>query len=62
MEELKVLKEIAGDLKEKGYTMNIYYDGKMVIRIGKDASSGLLSLFGPIEVKDLKTMLKLIED
>ncbi len=62
MEELNALKEIAGDLKEKGYTLNLYKNGKLIIRIGKGARSGLLSLFGPIEVKDLKAILKLIED
>jgi hypothetical protein len=60
VEGLKSLKGIAKRLKEDGYTVNISYEDKVILRLGKNARSGLLSLFGPIEVKDLKTVLKIL--
>jgi len=57
---LESLKGIAKELKDKNYTVNVYHNGKIVLRIGKNASSGILSYFAPVEIKDLKTLLKLI--
>ena len=57
---LESLKGIANELKDHGYTINVYHKGKIVMRIGKNASSGILTYFAPIEIKDLKTLLKLI--
>lgn len=61
MEELKALKGLATELKDNGYTLNIFHEGKLILRMGKEAKPGLLSVFGPVEVKDLATMLKFLE-
>jgi hypothetical protein len=54
------LLEIASSLKENECTLNIFAEGKLILRMGKKASPGLLSPFGPIEINDLKAVLKLL--
>lgn len=54
MERLKTVKRAAEELKAKGITVNVVYKGKAVFRIGADAKPGLLSMFGDVEVLDLK--------
>jgi hypothetical protein len=54
MEGLKKIKEVAEQLKAKGITINVIYKEKPVFRIGKNAKPGLLSVFGDVEVLDLK--------
>ena len=61
MKELEALKGIAAELKERGYTLNILDEEKLILKMGAEAKPGLLSVFGPIEVKDLKAILKLME-
>jgi len=61
MEELKALKGMAVKLKDNGYTLNIFDGEKLILRMGKEAKPGLLSVFGPVEIKDLVTMVKLLE-
>jgi len=61
MEELKALKGMAVELKDNGYTLNIFDGEKLILRMGKEAKPGLLSVFGPVEIKDLVTMVKLLE-
>jgi hypothetical protein len=60
MKELGRLKKLAEELKERGYTVNVMIEGNPVLRIGKEAKPKLLSFFGPIEIKDLKTALKIL--
>jgi hypothetical protein len=59
MEQLRVLKGWAQELERRGYTLNVTREGKPILRLGKEAKPGLLSLLGPIEVKDLKAVLSL---
>ncbi|RLF61229.1 MAG: hypothetical protein DRN25_00830 [Thermoplasmata archaeon] len=54
------IRDFAIELKNKGYTLNVLNNGKLILRMGKNASSGILTYFAPIEIKDLKTLLKLI--
>lgn len=61
MEKLKALKGMAVELKDNGYTLNIFDGEKLILRMGKEAKPGLLSVFGPVEIKDLVTMVKLLE-
>ncbi|MFQ5975029.1 MAG: hypothetical protein ACE5J5_01760 [Candidatus Hydrothermarchaeales archaeon] len=60
MEGLKKLKGFAEELKEKGYTVNVRHNGDAILRMGKEAEPGILSLFGPIEVLDLKAVAKIL--
>lgn len=61
MKELEALKGMATRLEEEGYTLNIFEGEQLILKIGAEAEPGLLSVFGPIEVKDLKAILKLLE-
>lgn len=61
MEELKALKGLAVELKDNGYTLNVFHGEKLILRMGKEAKPGLLSVFGPVEVKDLMGVVKLLE-
>jgi hypothetical protein len=61
MKELEALRGLATRLEQDGYTMNIFEGEKLILKIGAEAKPGLLSVFGPIEVKDLKAILKLVE-
>ncbi|MFH1774563.1 MAG: hypothetical protein ABH874_06355 [Methanobacteriota archaeon] len=60
MERLKALRSFAKDMEDKGYTVSVFHEGKLIIRIGKDAK-GLFSFFG-VEVGNLKTLLKFLEE
>ncbi|MEE8402437.1 MAG: hypothetical protein V3R93_01650 [Candidatus Hydrothermarchaeaceae archaeon] len=60
MEELKALKGLAEKLKDNGYTLNIFDGEKLILKVGKEAKPGLLSTFGPLEVKDLVGALKFL--
>jgi hypothetical protein len=54
VEGIKRIKQAAERLKEKDLTVNVIYKGKAAFRIGKEAKPGLLSMFGDVEVLDLK--------
>jgi hypothetical protein len=54
MERIRKVKKVAEELKAKDITVNVVYKGKAVFRIGADAKPGLLSMFGDVEVLDLK--------
>lgn len=60
MKALEGFRALAEGLSEKGCTLNVSYQGKPVLRVGKEAKPGLLALLGPIEVRDLVTLLKLL--
>jgi len=60
MERLKALRSFAKDMEDKGYTVSVFHEDKLIIRLGKDAK-GLLSFFG-VEVGNLKTLLKVLEE
>lgn len=62
MQELGFLKDIGDTLKEKGLTVNVYTDEKLIMKIGSAAKPGLLSILGPVEVKDLKKVLVLLKE
>jgi len=62
MEKLKALKGLAEELKNQGYTLNILNEGKLILKVGKEAKPGLLFAIGPIEVKDLAGVLKFLGD
>jgi hypothetical protein len=53
---------LANELKEMECTLNIISNGKLILRMGERAKPGLLSPLGPIEIKDLKTLLKFLEE
>ncbi len=61
MKELEALKGLATSLEQEGYTLNIFEGEKLILKIGAETNPGLLSVFGPIEVKDLTAILKLME-
>ena len=54
MEGLKNVKKVAQELSKRNVTVNIIYQGTAAFRIGADAKPGLLSMFGDVEVLDLK--------
>ncbi len=58
---MKAIKSYAEMLKERGYTLNLLHEGKLLLRLGKEAQPGLLAVFGPVEVRDLKAVIKLLE-
>ncbi|MBI5252949.1 MAG: hypothetical protein HY930_00910 [Euryarchaeota archaeon] len=60
MERLKALRSFAEALENKGYTVSVFHEDKLILRMGKDAK-GLLSFFG-VEVGNLKTLLKFLEE
>ncbi|MDI6654652.1 MAG: hypothetical protein QME59_02045 [Candidatus Hydrothermarchaeota archaeon] len=60
MERLKALRSFAKDMEDKGYTVSVFHEDKLIIRLGKDAK-GLLSFFG-VEVGNLKTLLQFLEE
>lgn len=62
MDKLRALKGFGEDLKARGYTLNVSQNGRIILRIGSEAKPGLLRFLGPIEVKDLRAVLKLIGD
>jgi hypothetical protein len=62
MKELEALKGLAAELKERGYTLNIFDGEKLILKMGAEAKPGLLSVLAPIEVKDLAAILKYLGD
>ncbi len=57
--DISGIKEFAEKLKERGYTLNVYIDGELVLVIGKNAKPGLLGMFAPVEIKNLKKVLEI---
>jgi len=60
VKELSELMGLANELKKRNYTVNIFNNKKLILRMGKEAKPGLLSAFGPIEIKDLRAILSLL--
>lgn len=60
MEKLSFLTELAEELKARGITINITQNGKVILRMGDGVNPGLLGFVGPVEVRDLKALLKFI--
>jgi hypothetical protein len=58
MEKLSFLVDIAEELKERGITVNVSQNGKMILRMGREADPGVLGFFGPVEIKDLRAVLR----
>ncbi len=55
---MKRLLDLAKELDERGYTVDVFNGPKQILRMGKGAKPGLLGFFGPFQVTDLKTLLK----
>ena len=62
MEKLRALTDIARDLEARGYTLNVLHEDKLIMRIGKEARPGLLRAIGPVEVRDIRTILRFLGD
>jgi hypothetical protein len=62
MERLRVLLGFAQELKARDITINVSQNGRLILRMGSEAKPGLLSFFGPIEVRDLRALLRFIGD
>ena len=62
MEKIRVFTNVAKDLEKKGYTLNIHFKNKLILRLGKKARPGLLRPLGPIEIKDFRFLLLFLED
>lgn len=58
---IRGLADFAKKLEARGYTIDVFNGDKLVLRVGKDAKPGLLAFFGPVQVSDLKTLVKLME-
>ena len=60
--KLKEAKSLAKDLAKNNVTLEIKYQGKTVLRLGKKAKPRLsraLTMTGNIEISDMKTLLQL---
>lgn len=57
MKKLESLKGLAKELEELGYTLNIFEGENLILKMGAEAKPGLLSVIGPIEIKDLKAII-----
>lgn len=62
MEKLRTLTDIAKRLEAEGYTLNVLNEDKLIMRIGKEAKPGLLSPFGPVEIRDIRAILRFLGD
>jgi hypothetical protein len=62
MEKLRALTGIAKELEAMGYTLNVFHEDKLIMRIGKEARPGLLRTIGPVEVRDIRSLLRFIGD
>jgi hypothetical protein len=60
MEKLNILVDLAQELKTRKITINVSQNGKVILRMGMEAEPGLLGFLGPIEVRDLKAVLRFI--
>ncbi len=58
MEKLRVLAEIAEELKARGITINVYRNGRVILRMGNEAEPGVLGFIGPVEIRDLRAVLR----
>ncbi len=62
LDMLGLLKNIADELKDEGYTITISYQGKTAITLGLEASSSFFRLVtrtNAVEVNDLRKLLQL---
>ncbi len=57
---LRDLADVAKKLEAKEYTLDVLDEDKLILRLGRDARPGLLKFFGPIQVVDLKSILRLM--
>lgn len=62
LKKLKEGKTLARELKNNGVTLDVKFQGKLVLRLGKKAKpklSKVVTLSNDIEISDVKTLLKL---
>jgi hypothetical protein len=52
---------LARKLEEKGYALEVVHEGRVILRLGRGAKPGLLRALGPVEVRDLRTLLSFIK-
>ena len=52
------LKRIANNLKSEGLTVTVSFEDSIVLKLGSEASSGLLG--NAIEIRDLSKLLRLV--
>ena len=52
---------VAKKLEEKGYAIEVVHEGRVILRLGRGAKPGLLRALGPVEVRDLRTLLSFIK-
>ncbi len=52
---------LAKKLEEKGYAIEVVHEGRVILRLGRGARPGLLRALGPVEVRDLRTLLSFIK-
>ncbi len=60
MEKLNALVDLAEELKARNITINVSQNGRIILRMGNEADPGILSFFGPVEVRDLRAVLKFV--
>lgn len=58
--DVRGLADFAKRLEGKGFTLDVFNSDKLVLRLGKGAKPGLLTFFGPVQVSDIKTLVKLM--
>ncbi len=54
------LRELAEELEAAGYTVEVVYRDRVVLRAGRHARGSLLGRVMPVEVKDVKALLTLL--
>ena len=62
LDMLGLLKNIADELKDEGYTITISYQGKTVVTLGSEAApsfSRVVTRTNAVEVNDLRKLLQL---
>ncbi|NOZ58530.1 MAG: hypothetical protein GXO66_02985 [Euryarchaeota archaeon] len=55
------LLSLAKKLEEKGYAIEVVHEGRVILKLGRGAKPGLLRALGPVEVRDLRTLLSFIK-
>ncbi len=52
---------LAKKLEEKGYALEVVHEGRVILKLGRGAKPGLLRALGPVEIRDLRTLLSFIK-
>ncbi len=57
----KLIKDLSGELKLSGTTVNIRYQGKTLVKIGAGTDPFMLGIVGDVEVVDMESAVKLAD-